>query len=58
VVGKNCMHGFDCYIFIYIRAKLNHNAALVQLPIGLESEHSGAVDLIRWKAYYFEGDNG
>ncbi|XP_031573666.1 elongation factor G, mitochondrial-like [Actinia tenebrosa] len=41
-----------------LRAKLNHNAALVQLPIGLEGEHNGVVDLIRWKAYFFEGENG
>lgn len=37
-----------------IRSKLNHNAALLQLPIGLESDCEGIVDLIARKAYYFE----
>lgn len=41
-----------------LRAKLNHNAALVQLPIGLEGEHEGVIDLITMKSYYFEGENG
>ncbi|EDO46028.1 predicted protein [Nematostella vectensis] len=41
-----------------LRAKLNHNAALLQLPVGLEGNNTGVVDIIRWKAYYFDGDNG
>ncbi|MBM73796.1 MAG: elongation factor G [Proteobacteria bacterium] len=38
--------------------KLKLNAAMVQIPIGLEENHLGVVDLVNWKAYYFEGDNG
>ena len=40
------------------RSKLHHNAALVQVPIGLETELSGVVDIISNSAYYFQGDLG
>ncbi len=41
-----------------LREKLNHNAVLMQLPIGAEENFKGCVDLISMKAYYFDGDNG
>lgn len=41
-----------------MRSKLNHNAAFIQLPIGLENDCKGIVDLIEEKAMYFEGDCG
>nr|NVI74803.1 iconoclast [Cucujiformia] len=41
-----------------MRSKLNHNAALIQLPIGLESECKGIIDLIEQKSIYFEGSYG
>ena len=41
-----------------LREKLNHNSVMVQIPIGLEDQHVGVVDLVTMKAYYFEGDNG
>ncbi len=41
-----------------LRDKLNHNAVLMQIPIGLESNFQGVVDLIRMKAYYFDGEKG
>lgn len=34
------------------------NAALMQVPMGLESNHKGIVDLIEKKAYQFVGPNG
>jgi elongation factor G len=41
-----------------LRAKLNCDAVLVQLPIGREHTFEGVVDLITQKAYYFDGSNG
>lgn len=38
--------------------KLGHNAVMVQLPIGLEENHKGVIDLVHMKALTFEGDNG
>lgn len=46
------------YILDSCRAKLHHNAALVQLPIGLEGEHKGVVDVINKQALYFTGEFG
>ncbi|MEM7180916.1 MAG: elongation factor G [Spirochaetota bacterium] len=41
-----------------LRDKLRHNAVAMQLPIGLEGDHAGVVDLVTMKAYYFEGEAG
>jgi len=41
-----------------LRDKLRLNAVLMQLPIGLESEFAGLVDLVHMKSYRFEGSNG
>ncbi|MFP6687224.1 MAG: elongation factor G, partial [Polyangiaceae bacterium] len=41
-----------------LREKLNLNPVLMQLPIGLENNHKGVVDLVKMKALLFEGDNG
>jgi elongation factor G len=41
-----------------LRDKLNHNAVMAQLPIGLEHEHVGVVDLVAMRAYFNEGENG
>ena len=44
--------------FYSCRTKLNHNAAFLNLPIGLEANLEGIVDLIKMKAYYFEEPHG
>lgn len=41
-----------------MRSKLNHNAAFMQIPIGLEGNTRGIIDLVSQKALYFEGSNG
>jgi len=41
-----------------LREKLKHNAVLIQLPIGLENDFKGIVDLVKMRAFRFEGDNG
>jgi len=41
-----------------ILERLNKHAVRFQLPIGLEGNHNGVVDLMRMKAYYFEGEKG
>ncbi|CAD1472045.1 unnamed protein product, partial [Heterotrigona itama] len=41
-----------------LKGKLHLNAALLQLPIGLESNNTGIIDLIHQKALYFEGNFG
>src|SRR5512144_3122287 len=41
-----------------LREKLNLNPVLLQLPIGLEDKFEGIVDLVKMKAFRFEGPNG
>ncbi|KAI0321737.1 P-loop containing nucleoside triphosphate hydrolase protein [Amylostereum chailletii] len=41
-----------------IRTKLRIPAAAVQVPIGVEDQLSGMVDLVRWKALYNQGEKG
>jgi elongation factor G len=41
-----------------LRDKLKLNAVMMQLPIGLEADHVGVVDLVTMKAIYFDGEHG
>ncbi len=41
-----------------MQEKLRLHCAPVQLPIGLEDQHAGLIDLIKMKAFQFKGPNG
>ena len=41
-----------------LREKLGHNAVMMQIPIGLENDHDGEIDLVKMKAYFFDGEKG
>ncbi len=41
-----------------LKEKLGHNAVTLQIPIGLEGDLEGVVDLVSMKAVYFDGANG
>ena len=51
--GASLDHSFKT-----IQERLSPKAVRFQIPIGLEGDHEGAVDLLKMKAYYFEGDMG
>lgn len=38
--------------------RLNKKAVRFQIPIGTEGDHEGVIDLLKMKAYYFEGEKG
>ncbi|XP_077421478.1 elongation factor G, mitochondrial [Vanacampus margaritifer] len=41
-----------------LRSKLNHNAAFVNIPMGLEGNLKGIIDLVEERSMYFEGPFG
>jgi len=58
-VNKCDRSGGDPYrVTRHLREKLGHNAAMMQIPIGLEADFVGVVDLVSMKAIYFDGDFG
>ena len=38
--------------------RLSKKAVRIQIPIGVDSEHEGVIDLMRMKGFLFEGDKG
>ena len=58
-INKSDRSGANPYrVTEQLREKLKHNAVLMQIPIGLEANFEGVIDLIEMKALHFEGDNG
>ncbi|MBU1675066.1 elongation factor G, partial [bacterium] len=41
-----------------LREKLHHNAVMMQMPLGLEQNHEGVIDLVRLQACRFTGEMG
>ncbi|MCR4311453.1 MAG: elongation factor G [Candidatus Taylorbacteria bacterium] len=46
------------FSFKSILERLSKNAVRMQIPIGLEENHEGVVDLLKMKAYFFDGEKG
>ena len=58
-INKCDRTGADPYrVTKQVRDKLGLNAVFMQIPIGLEADLQGVIDLVSMKAIYFEGDNG
>ena len=58
-INKMAKMGADFYMSIdSIFKRLSTKAVPIQIPIGAEGEFSGIVDIIKMKAYKFEGQNG
>ena len=41
-----------------IRKRLKIHAAAVQIPIGIDNNLKGSIDLVEMKSHIFEGDRG
>lgn len=58
-INKCDRAGADPYgVVEQLRSKLSHNAVLMQIPMGLEGDHVGMIDLFSRKAFYFDGQKG
>ena len=45
-------------VIAQLKEKLGHRTVAMQLPVGLEDEFEGIVDLVTMQAFYFDGPNG
>ena len=52
------MGGDPFRVLSQLRSKLGHHAALLQLPMGKESNLKGLVDIVNDRAVYFDGEFG
>ncbi len=52
-IGASFEHSYKT-----IHERLTKKAIRMQIPIGLEEAHEGVIDLLKMKAYYFEGEMG
>jgi elongation factor G len=58
-INKLDRQGADPYrVTGALREKLGHNAVMIQIPIGAEADLNGVIDLVKMKAYYFDGAKG
>ena len=58
-VNKCDRSGADPFRVIkQLKEKLGHNPVAMQIPIGLEGDLEGIVDLVTMEAVYFDGENG
>ncbi len=58
-VNKCDRIGADPYrVTDQLKDKLERNAVLMQVPIGLEVAHRGVIDLVSMRALYFDGEEG
>ncbi len=58
-VNKMDRTGANAYrVQAQVVEKLRLNAEFIQIPIGQEEKFEGIIDLVKMKAYYFDGDNG
>ncbi len=52
-IGASFDHSYQS-----ILERLTKSAVRMQIPIGLEDKHEGVIDLLKMKAFYFEGEMG
>ncbi len=58
-VNKSDRKGANPYnVAKQLKERLGLHAVMIQIPIGLEENLEGVIDLVRMKALYFDGDNG
>jgi elongation factor G len=58
-VNKCDRSGANPYrVVTQLRERLGHNAVFVEIPIGVEGDFTGVVDLITMKSLYFDGPYG